>query len=108
MDDDSDQEHSDASPASSSKPSFPSYPPGDHRLQSAYCLWFSRKTGGKQAQAAFDQQLRKIGSFATCEQFWDLNGHLVSPGEMQSHSDFHLFKEGIKPMWEVRLKRNIS
>ena len=64
-------------------------------------MWFSRKTGGKQAQNAFDQNLRKIGTFSTCEQFWDLYGHIVFPGEMSSHSDFHLFKEGIKPMWEV-------
>ncbi len=115
-DDDSDQEQD--SPASGSGASgsssaastsasagprpFPPVPPGEHRLQSMYCLWFSRKTGGKQAQAAFDQQLRKIGTFATCEQFWELYSHLISPGELQSHSDFHLFKEGIKPMWEVR------
>ena len=79
----------------------PPIPPGHHRLQSTYCLWFSRKTGGKQAQNAFDQNLRNVGTFSTCEQFWDLYGHIVFPGEMSSHSDFHLFKEGIKPMWEV-------
>jgi len=78
----------------------PPIPPGHHRLQSTYCLWFSRKTGGKQAQNAFDQNLRNVGTFSTCEQFWDLYGHIVFPGEMSSHSDFHLFKEGIKPMWE--------
>ncbi len=74
--------------------------PGEHRLQSTYCLWFSRKTGGKQPQN-FDQNLRMVGRFATCEQFWKLYSHLIRPGEIQSHSDFHLFKEGIKPMWEV-------
>ena len=25
---------------------------------------------------------------------------MVKPGELASHSDFHLFKMGIKPMWE--------
>ena len=27
---------------------------------------------------------------------------MVRPGDLTGHSDFHLFKEGIKPMWEVR------
>ena len=96
----SDQPSSGAAGGAASKEK-PPIPPGHHRLQSTYCLWFSRKTGGKQAQNAFDQNLRKIGTFSTCEQFWDLYGHIVFPGEMSSHSDFHLFKEGIKPMWEV-------
>ena len=25
---------------------------------------------------------------------------MVKPGDLASHSDFHLFKMGIKPMWE--------
>ena len=97
----SDQPSSGAAGGGGASKEKPPIPPGHHRLQSTYCLWFSRKTGGKQAQNAFDQNLRKIGTFSTCEQFWDLYGHIVFPGEMSSHSDFHLFKDGIKPMWEV-------
>lgn len=40
------------------------------------------------------------GRFGSCEQFWSLYSHLVKPGDLASHSDFHLFKMGIKPMWE--------
>ena len=103
---------------SSAAPAPLEIPPGDHRLQSSYCLWFSRKPAGKQAQN-FDQNLREVGRFATAEQFWRLYSHLVRPGDLQSHSDFHLFKEGIKPMWEddanryggkwiVRLRKGLS
>lgn len=35
------------------------------------------------------------------EQFWRFYSHMVRPGDLTGHSDFHLFKEGIKPMWEV-------
>ena len=35
------------------------------------------------------------------EQFWSIYGHCVRPHDMKGHSDYHLFKEGIKPMWEV-------
>lgn len=31
---------------------------------------------------------------------------MIRPGDLTGHSDFHLFKEGIKPMWEVRIVRS--
>lgn len=40
--------------------------------------------------------------FLQVEQFWKFYSHMVRPGDLTGHSDFHLFKEGIKPMWEVR------
>jgi len=80
-------------------------PEGHHQLQSPYCLWYSRKASGKSHQGSFDQNLQLIGSFATCEQFWNLYSRLIRPGELTSHSDFHLFKKGIKPLWEDELNR---
>ena len=78
-----------------------SIPEGQHRLQSQYCLWYSRRSPGQGKQNHnFDQNLKLIGRFGSCEQFWSLYSHLVKPGELPSHSDFHLFKMGIKPMWE--------
>merc|ERR1712172_289824 len=79
-------------------------PDGDHRFQSTYCLWYSRKASGK-SQNSFDQNLQLIGSFATCEKFWQIYCHLVRPGDLTSHSDFHLFKKGIKPLWEDEANR---
>lgn len=35
------------------------------------------------------------------EQFWRFYSHMIRPGDLTGHSDFHIFKEGIKPMWEV-------
>jgi len=42
-----------------------------------------------------------VGRFGSVEQFWSYYCHLVRPCELTGHSDFHLFKDGIKPMWEV-------
>ncbi|KAK7790882.1 hypothetical protein R5R35_010746 [Gryllus longicercus] len=76
-------------------------PPGDHKLQYEYWLWFSHRSPGKQASVQnYDQNLKLIGRFASVEQFWAIYSHLARPSELQSHSDFHLFKVGIKPMWE--------
>ncbi|KAF4526062.1 hypothetical protein B566_EDAN015082 [Ephemera danica] len=78
-------------------------PPGEHRLQFPYALWFSRRTPGKQqlsSTQSYDQTLKLVGRFATVEQFWALYSHLMRPSELQGHSDYHIFKDGIKPMWE--------
>ena len=87
--------------------------PGHHRLQSSYSLWFSRKAGGGGGKSAagahnFDQNLRLLGRFASCEQFWNLYSHLARPSELGSHSDYHLFKDGIKPMWEVIIVTKVT
>uniref|UniRef100_A0A8I3WQW0 Eukaryotic translation initiation factor 4E type 2 n=1 Tax=Callithrix jacchus TaxID=9483 RepID=A0A8I3WQW0_CALJA len=38
--------------------------------------------------------------------FWRFYSHIVHPGDLTGHSDFHLFKEGIKPMWEDDANKN--
>ncbi|KAF8791138.1 eukaryotic translation initiation factor 4E type 2-like [Argiope bruennichi] len=92
----------------------------EHRLQYAYVLWFSQRQSGKQNNVQpYDQNLKLIGGFNTVEKFWAVYGHLIRPSEMALHSDFHLFKYGIKPMWEdeankdggkwiVRLKKGLA
>ena len=51
----------------------------------------------------FDCFVRKtLCSCQQVEQFWGFYSYLVRPGDLSGHSDIHLFKDGIKPMWEVR------
>ena len=79
---------------------------GNHRLQS-YCLWYSKKASGKSHQNSFEKNFQLIGSFATCEKFWQ-NGnkcHLVRPSDLTADCDFYLFKKGIKPLWEGEANR---
>lgn len=74
----------------------------EHKLQYAYALWYSRRNPGKQSNIqSYDQNLKLVGRFASVEQFWGLYSHLTRPSELTTHTDFHLFKIGIKPMWEV-------
>lgn len=92
----------------------------EHKLQFEYVLWFSHRPGGKQNNAQpYDQNLKSVSAFNTVEKFWALYGHIIRPSEMSVHSDFHLFKQGIKPMWEdeankdggkwiVRLKKGLA
>jgi len=78
-----------------------SIPPGHHRLQYGYALWYSKRTPGKLTNTqTYDQNLKIVGSFDTVESFWTVYAHLHRPSDLSGHSDFHLFKDGVKPMWE--------
>ncbi|CAG0914151.1 unnamed protein product [Notodromas monacha] len=82
-------------------------PPNHHRLQHTYCLWFSRKKQGKNTSTQnFDQNLKRVYRFATVEQFWEGYSYLKRPSELTTNSDFHMFKDGIKPLWEDDANRN--
>lgn len=41
-----------------------------------------------------------IGQVGTVEQWWALYSHIVRLQDIPPHRDIHLFKKGIKPMWE--------
>ncbi|TRY69724.1 hypothetical protein DNTS_035407, partial [Danionella cerebrum] len=74
---------------------------GEHPLQYNYTFWYSRRTPGRPTSTqSYEQNIKQIGSFASVEQFWRFYSHMSRPGDLTGHSDFHLFKEGIKPMWE--------
>lgn len=74
--------------------------PNENQLQYGYALWYSRRSVGKQTDRRYAENLKLIGRFGSVEQFWSLYSHLVRPSELMAYSDFHLFKHGIKPMWE--------
>ncbi|KAK3737319.1 hypothetical protein RRG08_067384 [Elysia crispata] len=91
---------------------------GEHPLQYNYAIWFSRRSQGNKSMR-YDQNLKFIASFASVEQFWNIHSYIVRPGDMSGHVDYHLFKEGIRPMWEdeankhggkwiIRLKKGLA
>ena len=105
-------------------------------LEYAYSFWFSKRPGkGSSAAAAaaaaaaanalassninYDANLRLVGTFNTVEKFWLYYSHMCRPHDLNGHADIHLFKDGIRPLWEddanknggkwiVRLKKGLS
>lgn len=74
---------------------------GEHPLQCPHAFWFSRRAPGKlQSSTNYADNIKLVGKFASVEQFWRFYSYLVRPGDLSGHSDIHLFKDGIKPMWE--------
>lgn len=48
----------------------------------------------------YSKSLHFVGRCASVEQWWSLYSHLVKPTALKPYRELHLFKSGIKPMWE--------
>ncbi|OWR42611.1 eukaryotic translation initiation factor 4E type 2 [Danaus plexippus] len=84
-------------------PLQPYVPPHEHKLEYSYWMWFSRRPPARELSSTttgYGQALRLVGRVASVEQWWGLYTHLARPAELPPLSDLHLFKLGIKPMWE--------
>jgi len=67
----------------------------------------------------YEAATQSIASFDTAEQFWACYGHLRRPDALVNVSDIHLFKKGLRPVWEdpenleggkwmIRLKKGLA
>jgi len=73
---------------------------GKHALQYRYVLWFNRRVQGARTQENYEKNIKKVGSFASVEDFWEHYSFVIRANDLPNTSDYHLFKKGIKPMWE--------
>ena len=54
----------------------------------------------------YEESMKVLGSFQTIEHFWRIYDHMQRPNEFKSTTDYHLFKDGIKPTWEDPANKN--
>ncbi|RHZ30277.1 hypothetical protein DYB31_004388, partial [Aphanomyces astaci] len=52
-------------------------------------------------QESYEKSIKEISEFRTVQGFWRVYNHLIRPNDLPNTTDYHLFKAGIKPMWEV-------
>jgi translation initiation factor 4E len=105
-------------------------------LEYSYSFWFSKRPPKSASSAAassnstsssssstsntnYDANLKLVGTFNTVEKFWSYYAFMTRPHDLNGHADIHLFKDGIRPLWEddanknggkwiVRLKKGLS
>jgi len=86
-------------------------------LEYAYSFWFSKRPGkGSQASVStqssssqpinYDSNLKLVGTFNTVEKYWSYYSHMCRPQDLNGHADIHLFKDGIRPLWEDDANKN--
>ncbi|KAI8075086.1 translation initiation factor eIF 4e-like domain-containing protein [Gongronella butleri] len=70
-----------------------------HELRYAWIFWFIHRSPRSKI-TNYEDSMRQVASFATVEEFWAVYSHLNRPCDLPAISDYHLFKSGIRPMWE--------
>lgn len=74
-----------------------------HPLENEWTFSYDRRTPQKKSRGEtdkYEENIQQIGDFSTVEDFWRYYNHIKKPSCLPNYSNYHLFKKGIKPMWE--------
>lgn len=89
-----------------------------HPLHYTWVFWFMHRPPGSKI-LNYESSMKRIAAFGSVEDFWAVYSHLRRPHELPNVSDYHLFKQGVRPVWEddnnvnggkwiVRLKKGLA
>eukprot|EP00934_Nitzschia_sp_Nitz4_P000221 Nitzschia sp. Nitz4//scaffold170_size48074//10067//10868//NITZ4_007102-RA/size48074-augustus-gene-0.29-mRNA-1//1//CDS//3329538631//221//frame0 len=84
---------------------------GGTPLQTPFTLSYMRR--GKATKAGVEEEeksteqanpyessIRPVCTVGTVEEFWSTYNYLVRPNDLPTTTDYHFFRDGIKPTWE--------
>ena len=99
-----------------------------HPLYSPWTLWFDSpatkgrnlpqtpissfpqtpmpQTPGAAAAQGWMEDIKRVITFDSVEEFWGLYNHIVAPSHLPQKANYYLFKEGIIPAWEDEANKN--
>lgn len=88
----------------------------EHALRSTWIIWYRPPTP---KYSDYEKSTAPIASIYSVESFWSIYSHLKRPSLLPTVSDYHIFKKGIRPVWEdeankkggkwvVRLKKGVA
>ncbi|KAG6976797.1 hypothetical protein JG688_00001003 [Phytophthora aleatoria] len=76
-----------------------------HPLQNRWVLWYDNPKK-RNSNESWEENLKNVYTFNTVEDFWCLYNNILAPTKLSIGSNYHLFKEGIRPMWEDPINAN--
>ena len=94
-------------------------PPPTHPLRHSWIFWFRPPVSKSNGFVDYEKTVHAIAGFSSVEDFFTVYSHLKRPSTLPLVSDYHLFKRGIRPIWEdadnrsggkwiVRLKKGVA
>lgn len=69
-----------------------------HPLNTKWTLWYTKPAVDR--SESWSDLLGPVITFDTVEEFWGIYNAIPQASELPIKSDYHLFREGIKPEWE--------
>ncbi|ELR02566.1 hypothetical protein VC83_08945 [Pseudogymnoascus destructans] len=90
-----------------------------HTLKHGWVFWFRPPVQKSNGYLEYEKTLHAMAAFDTVEDFFAIYKHLKRPSTLPLVSDYHIFKNGIRPVWEdeenkkggkwiVRLKKGVA
>eukprot|EP00903_Cladosiphon_okamuranus_P011240 g10604.t1 len=70
-----------------------------HPLRHRWALWYDNAKL-KAPTETWAENLKHIMAFDSVEEFWGLFNNVMPPSMLSVQSNYSVFKEGVKPMWE--------
>ncbi|GES65744.1 IF4E-domain-containing protein [Aspergillus terreus] len=88
----------------------------EHPLKNTWVIWYRPPTP---KYSDYEKSTAPLASISSVESFWSIYAHLKRPSLLPTVSDYHIFKKGIRPVWEddankkggkwiVRLKKGVA
>lgn len=85
-------------------------------LKYTWVIWYRPPTP---KNSDYEKSTKPMCRMATAQEFWKIFSHLNRPSTLPTVSDYHFFKEGIRPVWEddenkrggkwiMRLKKGVA
>jgi len=84
----------------------PTAGPTAHPLRNKWVFWFRPPISKANGYIEYEKTLHPIAVIETVEQFFQIYKHLKRPSSLPLVSDYHLFKKGIRPIWEDEENKN--
>lgn len=69
-----------------------------HPLNNRWTLWYTKPQTNKSEN--WHDLLKPVITFSSVEEFWGIYNSIPVANQLPLKSDYHLFKEGIRPEWE--------
>ncbi len=90
-----------------------------HQLRNSWVFWFRPPISKANGFIEYEKTLHPIATCDSAEDFFAVYQHLKRPSALPLVSDYHLFKKGIRPIWEdeenkkggkwiVRLRKGVA
>jgi len=90
-----------------------------HPLRDEWVFWFRPPISKANGYIEYEKTLHPICTVGTVEDFFGVYAHLKRPSALPLVSDYHLFKKGVRPIWEddenkrggkwiVRLRKGVA
>ncbi|KAL1304159.1 hypothetical protein AAFC00_000586 [Neodothiora populina] len=85
-------------------------------LKYTWVIWYRPPTS---KNSDYEKSTRAMCKMSTAQDFWAVYSHLKRPSALPTVSDYHFFREGIRPVWEdeenkkggkwiLRLKKGVA